>query len=210
MTLRTNALMSLGALALATGAASAGIVNETHFDTGLDGWMPANADEFVWRANGSDDSGGYLEFIDNSGGGGFVWAPDAWLGDWSSLDGFATISYDHRIFAASGGTSRVPHEIRIAGAGGEARWYADSATTSTTGWITLSAQLDREDWTMISGTWDALLGEIDSLGIRVEVVSNNSYLTDREGIDRIMMSSAVPAPGAAILFAGLARRRRRR
>ena len=133
MTKRNHVLTSIGSLALATAAANAGIVHETHFDVGLESWIPANSNEFVWRANGSDDSGGYLEFIDRSGGGGFVWAPDSWLGDWSSLDGFASISYDHRIFAASGGTGRVPHEIRISGAGGEARWYADAPTSGTTG-----------------------------------------------------------------------------
>ena len=198
----------VASIACAGAVASAGVVNNAEFNSDLEGFGTSTSSEFTWQAAAESGFGGYVEFNDTSSISGFLYAPEAWLGDLSAFDGNSTFSFDHRVIAASSGTSRIPYELIIRGAGGTARWT--SAAIATNDWVTHDIEFEAESFDVSGATWAEILSDVSSIELRVEIVANGSGQTDIEAIDNIrFMSSTIPAPASLFAFAALARRRRR-
>ncbi len=65
------------------------------FDTGFDGWTSNNPTAISWSSTGGNPEG-YIHFEDNMNlGSDQIIAPSEFLGDWSTLDGIGSISYDY-------------------------------------------------------------------------------------------------------------------
>jgi len=130
------------------------------------------------------------------------------LGDWSSLNGNGSIRYDHQLVQLGSVLSIVPYEVFIEGSGGSATYLGDTATT-VTNWTTQIVPIEESQWTLNSGGWNALLDDVTSLLIRIELVSGTG---DIEAIDNVNL---VPEPATAVTLGlmglgvlGMATRRR--
>lgn len=188
---------------------TSGAVIQRTFDTGPDDWSFSY--DHSWRSPGGNP-GGYIHYIDTTASS-WIYAPEKFLGDWTAW-GVDAITWDVTIFR-TGSIYRVGrHQVAIEGPGGTAHWVGP-APNPTAGWYTLSAPLNESDWTVDSGSWDALLSDVTVL--RIPTAYYNNYMPQEiTGIDNIGLSGghAVPAPGAILLgtlgtgLVGWMRRRR--
>jgi PEP-CTERM motif len=197
-------------------ASRAGIIAESTFDTGLDGWTSNTPSQISWSKTGGN-TGGFILFEDETNDWTVVNAPSAFLGNYTALNGVGTISFDHKIIAETGIQSLSPYEIDLSGPGGSATWTG-ATPKGVTGWVTLNVPLVKSDWTINSGTWNGLLANVTQLQIPVELVTNDTIPgdTDHEGIDNVILSSSAPEPTSLTLIGsgiagigGLSMRRRR-
>ena len=113
------------------------------------------------------NTGGFLKFVDPSGGpgdGGQILAPDGFLGDWSGLISTGTISFDYKIFDlnVANAVDRNPI-VRISGASGVSADYNLEAATSTTDWENVLIPLSSEVWEVNGGSWDGLLSKCNGV-----------------------------------------------
>ena len=168
---------------------------ESAFDSDADGWT-GNGN----FATDDGNPGGYMTYPGSTGvaAPSDILAPSKFLGDWSVLDGVGLIEFDHRIFEV--GTAVVeffPYSIGLSGPGGAARWSGPTPTGPTE-WLTFQVPVREQNWTVTSGTWAGLLGNVTSLLLRIELVSNSAG-ADHDGIDNVRIS-AVPEPGAILML----------
>ncbi|MFO0690726.1 MAG: hypothetical protein U0900_18645 [Myxococcota bacterium] len=128
---------------------------------------------------GNPASSGYARFYDFADDASYVAAPSPFLGDWSPFENEASITFDHQIFSAEGST--VNYALRIESpTGDEARWYSPGVAVAG-GWQRVEANLVRSEWSLIHGSWSALLQNVSAFRIAVEVV-NGQEVT---GIDNV-------------------------
>lgn len=177
------------------------------FDTGLDGWTSNTPAEISWQSLGGNPDG-YVRFGDLTANGTYIYAPAAFLGNYLSL-GVNSISFDVNIFAETGVSVVGPYEVDLSGPGGAAHFFGTQPSTSyPTGWITVDASITNavsapSGWTVTSGTWLGLLGNVTQLGIPIELVTNVHIPgdTDFEGIDRVTLSgTATPEPSVVLML----------
>lgn len=165
------------------------------FDSDLDGWTSNIPTEISWSSIGGNP-GGYARHEDSTGNSTFLLAPSSFLGDWSSLNGNGTISFDHKIFSAGTGINNfVAYEVAISGPGGSAEWLGP-IPNGATDWVSITAPIEESSWS-VTGTWLDLLSNVDTLQVRIELVDNDG--NDISGLDNIQLSG-VPIPTAVWLF----------
>ncbi len=201
--------MSLLGLAAATvvavGATLAVADVISTFDSGWDGWT-GNAGPHpgvleTWQASGGNP-GGYIDFVDQDSGDGAISAPAKFLGNWSSLDGVGQLRWDSIVF--SPGT--LPWDftgspwVIISGPGGTAEWAPPGY--DNTQWVTYTAPISSDAWTMSSGAWSSLLADVTSLVIEVERTGNGGLPGDHDGLDNVILSTT-PEPTSLIALSGL-------
>lgn len=185
------------------------VLSVSTFDTGLDGWTLIGSGKLSHRTTGGNP-GGFARFDDESGtaGDGWISAPAAFLGDWSSLDGVGTLSWDHIILDPGGGPTILRGAAYFSGPAGSASFQSNQYFT--TSWQTFSAPIDRSRWT-VTGSWPNLLANVTFLRIRIEAAHNAGPTLDKTGIDSV---SLIPEPSCFTLVTlagtGLLLRRRRR
>jgi PEP-CTERM motif len=204
---------SVGACALmfllATSRVHAEIVST--FDTGLDGWSgvasQGPASQYS-RGSSGGNPGGYFDFIDQAPTTGTIAAPAEFLGSWSALNGSGSLMWDHIIFSTGGDpTSFGPFEAEISGPGGSAQFTTTVNDAVVGQWITTTAPINQADWTVLSGSWSALLTDVTSLQIVIELVTNvhtpsPSDPGDHDGIDNVILGTqSVPEPSSLMLAA---------
>jgi RHS repeat-associated protein len=161
----------------------------SQFDDNLEGWstLPSTAAQHVTSGG---HSGGYLRIIDVDDSSGLIEAPATFLGNWSQLGPTGVLRYDHRIFElGTQANGFLPHEVRIAGPGGFAKWTG-TTPSGTTDWSTVTVPINEGDWSVVSGTWQEIISNVTSLEIRSELVSNQSSQGDVSGIDNIALIGA--------------------
>jgi hypothetical protein len=183
----------------------AGMIAESTFNTNLDGWTSNTPSQISWSKTGGNP-GGFVLFEDETGDWTVLDAPAKFLGNYSALNNFGTISFDHKIIAETGIQSLSPYEIDLSGPGGSATWTG-ATPKGVTGWLTLNVPLVQSDWTINSGTWTGLLADVTQLQIPIELVTNDAIPgdTDHEGIDNVILSSSAPEPASfALLSLGIA------
>jgi hypothetical protein len=179
------------------------------FDTGLDGWT-SDAPQITWEASGGNPDG-YVRFSDEGAGGTHVLAPQKFLGDWSSLDGMESISFDHRLFDVGSGTvGFLPYDVGISGPGGEATWEGPTPS-GPTDWLSVIVPLTQDEWSITSGAWEALLSNVTEFRIRIEVVNNAAGHPSGEidGIDNVVLTPE-PATFSLLVLGVLLTATRRR
>ncbi|MBL8745452.1 MAG: hypothetical protein JNK58_03755 [Phycisphaerae bacterium] len=187
--------------------ALAGAPAFSNFDDGPQGWTFPSGTE--WRSTGGNSAGhlyGAMPDEQNITAGAF--APAEFLGNWTSLDGSGSISFDYRRFS-NGETPRAffPLTIQIAGPGGNATWNGP-IINKPGDWTTYIAPINQAAWTLDDGDWNELLADVTVFYIQLELVVNDGLIDDTAGIDNV---SLIPAPSAAALVAlsFLSARRRR-
>lgn len=194
-------------------SAHAVVIANSAFDSDSDGWTwnPVQNPAFSWQSTGGNP-GGYIRADDNldQGGGMSIFAPAPFLGDWLAL-GVSELSFQSNIFT-TGSVFQTGNLIaNIVGPGGDATWTGPQPDPATT-WKQISAPITASDWTVNTGTWDAILADVTELNIAMEYY-NNFTPFEITGIDNISLSS-VPIPATALLFGsgllgliGIARRK---
>ncbi len=169
-------------------------IQETRFDTGLDGWALVDVDNepadgsVSWQSSGGNPDGYALFDDDPSPTTGYLAAPATYLGDWSGLDGEGSIQYDHRNI--SGDPNRTGlHGVIIEGPGGRAQFTGTGEPpTVPSPWARVVVPLVESSWHVVSGTWHALLADVTEFRIRIELITGD----DSSGMDNIRLVGADP------------------
>lgn len=192
--------------------ASAAIIAISDFSSDLDGWTKQGDGSITQSATGGNP-GGFLRASDPAAGSNTnAFAPAKFLGDWSSYDnGVGFVSADFTIITANG-----PHtegvEFFISGPGGSASFLFPTADGPTIGsWNTYVLPISQSSWNLISGSWAALLSDVQVLRLDLEFISG----TEVTGLDNVLLAT-VPLPPAIWLFGsgllwlvGIPRRKKR-
>lgn len=165
------------------------------FNAGLDGWTAIGSGSLSHSVAGGNPLGfARFDDIPGAGGDGFLVAPAKFLGNWSTLDGIGVLNWDHIIVSLGDAPDIVNASATIAGPGGGATYFGALHQTS---WTTFSAPINSANWSINSGTWNAILANVTSLQIRIEAVHNDGPTLDVDGIDNVQL---VPEPGALSLL----------
>ncbi len=179
----------------------------SNFDSGPDGWtFPASTE---WRATGGNADGhlfgGIPEDANITAG---AFAPAAFLGDWSALDGVGSISFDYKRFDnGQNPLGFLPLTIQIVGPGGNATWNGPIINTPGD-WTTYTAPINQANWSIDDGNWNDILANVAIFYIQLELVINAGPLDDTAGLDNV---SLIPSPATiGLLSLGLLGTRRRR
>ncbi len=168
------------------------LIVESTFDTDLEGWvLPDQLDAVFSHAPSGGNPGGYAHFEDSPtmSNGGYILAPATYLGEWTVFDGEAVFAYDQNIFDPGAVASYVDATIVLIGNSGADRavWTLDQSPTTTGQWFTFEAVLDSSLWTMTSGSWQALLTNVEEVYVLVERVSSASTVVETVGTDNIRL-----------------------
>jgi hypothetical protein len=198
--MRMGTVLILGtALAFApvhAGANPAVIVAETTFESDLEGWelFPGPQEQLTWEPSGSEP-GGYARFEDTSPTGDYARAPADYVGDWSWMDGVGFLHWHHRIFRLGYNPTIGDYKLVIAGPGGRAEFTAPGPP-GVTDWESVTAHIWEGDWSVVSGAWSAILADVDTLLIAIEMVGNSGpgSEADIDGLDNVVLG----APHAAV------------
>jgi hypothetical protein len=192
---------------------------ETDFNDGLGGWGKPISMVREARKNDAEDS--FLIGMDRIKGnpGGFITAPDEYLGDWTGLDENGVLSFQYRRFSNGDAAFRTkPILVYLEGADGSRAVWRGKNVKKASPWFTVNVPIEEGRWVMQEGTWEGLLADVTELRIAVERVVNLRGRDERSAIDNITLNATnpapVPEPGTAALLATgavslLVRRRRR-
>ena len=141
-------------------------ISSTFDSDDCEGWM-------VTGDNSANCDADYLSVNDHATGDlNFITAPHKFLGDWSEMK--LDVPYDSfsvDIFFnndSSGSLLPIPYIFRIAGPGGAA--HALNGPISN-GMATYTVPLHSSSWTIESGSWEAIISDIQSLRINGEYVN---------------------------------------
>jgi len=153
-----------------------------------DGWSFTGTGSVSNQSSGGNP-GRYIR-INDATGTSIVNSPPKFLGDWSLLDNHeAEIHADINIISSSGGTYLHDFFIKIEGPGGEATFPIDNSIENALGqWYTFSFPIDEASWTVTSGTWTALLSNMNKLSMVLEYISGNETV----GFDNFCISNLPP------------------
>ena len=166
----------------------------TSFDSDLGGWTANTPPDVTWKGTGGNP-GGEAFFTDVTIGVGTVMiAPSSFLSpaiNFTKLDGKGYISYQHRMVKEASVQSIGSYNIAISGPGGAASFNGAQAIVlaKNNKWVTIVAPLVESDWVVSSGSWSALLANVTSIQIPMEMVSNGGGGVDQEAMDNIEIVS---------------------
>ena len=158
------------------------------FDTDLDGWTISGDNNAVWLA-ALGNPGGCLDVNDLAiGDMNWAIAPRKFLGDWGAFTSADTFYFDIFELNTSGGAWFSSHHVTIEGPGGSAWANAPQLPTPppTGVWLTGSISFDPAEWTIVSGTWEAILANVTSCHIFAEWVTGG----EKTRLDNIRLSSS--------------------
>lgn len=206
--MKSRCVISAIAAGVFAAPAHAGVIAESNFDSGPDGWtFPASVE---WRATGGNGDGhlyGAIPENENITAGAF--APAEFLGSWASLDGTGMLTFDYKRFD-NGDIPRAffPLTVQIVGPGGGATWNG-IIINQPSDWLHVTVPITAAAWNIDDGTWEDILADVSVLYIQLELVLNDGPADDTAGLDNVRL---VPTPGSAFLLAaglvGASRRRR--
>ncbi|MCA9751440.1 MAG: hypothetical protein KC591_04565 [Gemmatimonadetes bacterium] len=165
------------------------------FELNVFGWIAESGG--ITHVPDDGDPGAHLRFQE-SGGSGRLLAPAWYLGDWSSMNGTGAIAFSFYLETVPVAGREV--RVELAGPGGSAyvSLPSDDLLPVRRLWRPLSWPLDSSTWTVTSGTWAALLADVQEFAISADVATGN----DRWGIDNLSRGAAgcVAAPANPIQF----------
>src|SRR3569832_1450864 len=170
------------------------IVAQTTFDSDLGGWTTNSPPDVQWNATGGNPGGEALFNDVTNGVGTIMIAPASFLSpavNYTKLNGKAYISYQHLMVKETGVIGIGNYNIVMSGPGGTATFTGATAIVlpKKNPWVAVVAPLVEADWSMSSGgSWSALLANVTSIQIPMEMVSNSGG-TDQEAMDNIKLVS---------------------
>ncbi len=180
-------------------SALAQVIASSTFDTGTDGWGLVVST--IWTPEQGNPGGCLLGSIDEpTNTTSVAFAPPAFLGSWTALDGVGELRYDYRRLSNGGGTviTFVPATVAIKGGtampGSQAVWHGP-VVTGPSPWMTFTVPIAESAWIVNSGTWDDILSNVSELSIQIELVSSTDAPDDKNTIDNVILE--VPCPVSA-------------
>lgn len=156
----------------------------TDFEGGTrDGWVSEGDGVSYWES-GTGNPGGCMRVDDDATGNwNNAYAPVKFLGDWSGVTASDYVMADiflHKINGSNGAGTYVFH---IKGPGGEARALTGTIPPLDV-WTTYTANFNPANWTIISGTWNAILASVTEFVVRAEYINGDEY----NRLDNIILS----------------------
>ena len=200
ITLNTIILFCVFGIFIVT-PASCLILAGSSFDVGADGWFGSGT-AFSWE-NAGGNPGGYMQYDNNNPNyvNARITAPTEYLGNWLDLN-VTDLFYDAKIFRTGSYVSRHHYKVWISGPGGKAYWNGPMVSVTATDWLTLNARITESDWTVNSGSWNSILGDVTSLQITMAYYTNWAPF-EITGVDNVELFSSmepVPEPATMLLF----------
>lgn len=160
------------------------------FDADLEGWTVSGDNTHSWMPN-DGNPGGYLDVDDLATGlMNHALAPPAWLGDWSALGADDTLSLDVYQRRIDGTTTPPAHMFVLEGPGGRAV-AIPAPNPPNDVWSHWSVSLSPADWTVTTGSWAALMLDVQVVQVAAEFVNGN----EETRLDNMYLSTA-PDPVA--------------
>lgn len=163
------------AAALGAPAAARAAALTDSFDSSSGGWRITGDNAAAWSATGGNPTG--CVYVNDLATGDMCYAvaPAPWLGDWSALGASDTLRADLYLHNSSGGAWVTPEYIfRLSGPGGMAHALSGIAYLPPDGvWTTYRVSLTPAAWTLDSGSWTALLADVQSLRLLGEFVTGD-------------------------------------
>lgn len=138
-------------------------------DEGLDGWNFQNTGSItVSTTNGNPPNA--VQIADQSNVISTAYAPPKFRGDLSAWNGSGYMRFDLRINTSLTAYAVQPQHVRLAGPGGAATMPITVAEIqqATNQWRTFTYPLDAGAWTVTSGTWNALLANVNVIELTLE------------------------------------------
>ena len=158
------------------------LVEQSDFNLGLEYWRSEGDGFFSWEPVNGHPTGCFRVDDDATGDINRAFAPNKFLGDWSDADGTGTLSADFD--AVFGGPYLTQTCVfKIKGPGGSAK-AIQAPTPPYDIWITYSVPIESSSWTIIDGTWEAILEDVRSLILAAEFVDGDEYVK----IDNVTLS----------------------
>jgi hypothetical protein len=128
-------------------------------------------------AESGGNPGGYCRISDGTGITQAI-APPKFLGDWSQLNGLASIQLDLKISNFSGPLYLSDFLIKISGPGGQAIIPMDSTILNAANqWETFSYLISDNEWMMESGDWTSLLNNVTEVRLITEYISGTEIVS---------------------------------
>ena len=154
------------------------------FDAGLDGWTCVG-DGTCSNPTTGGNPGGFLKNSDPATGANTdAVAPSKFLGDWSALNGNGYLQLDQIILSGSGNQTQGPNII-IQGPGGKATTkYEPSEGPPVGSWKSYTFPISEDSWSITSGSWIGLLGDVASLKIDMEFIVG----VEQTGLDNVVLT----------------------
>jgi len=200
MMMCTRMLALVAVLALIpvlVGANPVVIVAETYFESDLEGWelLPGPQEQLTWEPS-EGEPGGHARFEDTSPTTEFLRAPADYLGDWSWMNGTGYLFWEHCLVRLGYGPAIRDYQAVIAGPGGRAV-FTSQGPPGVTGWEPIVAHIYEGAWDVEAGSWSAILDDVDTLLIAIELVENSGSGSeaDIDGLDNVVLG----APYATVL-----------
>jgi hypothetical protein len=180
------------------GSVVSGDVNST-FDSDSEGWILIN-EGHSWQGSGGNP-GGYIRYDDNLDNdvGSAILAPDKFLGNWTDM-GVTELAYESRIFDTGYVYLIGAHGVTIKGPGGYA-YRSGPVPDPSAGWRSLHVSITESEWTVTSGSWDAILNNVTELAIAMEYY-NNWGPFEITGIDNVTLFTGVVPNSPPVADAG--------
>ena len=170
--MKTTRYGALAGFLLATGALAAQV--QSTFDSDTENWYVEGDGDVTWSAVQGLPPGALQINDDATGDINIVVAPPKFLGDWSMAGPGDSLACDHRWDRFSGTLlDPRPFKFEISGPGGRARALLDLVPQPELAWAHRAVALEEGSWTMLSGTWDALLANVTQLRVMGEYVDGD-------------------------------------
>ena len=100
-------------------------------------------------------------------------------GDWSALDGEATMTFD--LYLQTSSSSYYPKEylVRISGPGGSARFATNDSITALTvnQWRSYGIPIAENSWELLTGSWAGLLDFVAEIRLELEFIDGTGETT---------------------------------
>lgn len=155
---------------------------------GFDGWA------FQGQGGVSNISSGgspwrYLQIDNNNSGTAYAFAPTKFLGNWTQVENVADICFDMMVSDYTGSTILDDSFLRISGPGGVARIPMTTNVENAFGqWYSFTFPIQSASWTMVSGTWGALIDDVTEIRVCLEFTDGSETV----GFDDFCISNLPP------------------
>ena len=162
---------------------------QTTWDSGAaEGWTWDGNEAHVEFPLTGGVSGGYLEAEDIWNGDMTIYAPSEYLGDYSALNDQAYFTVSFAVFEQGSDIWYKFGRLRLSGVGGE--YYVDlgDPPTEGSGWLKYQVALKESSWIQVSGSWGALLSDVQTMSLDIEA---GSKVTEKNGVDNFALVSGI-------------------